>query len=95
MVSPLCLNTLRAHERRRTDPHVLSLLATEPTSALDNNTAALVEETLLRKDEQGRKQACIWITHSDEQAKRVADATLDLTPFLTSRGATEREQEEV
>lgn len=28
------------------------------------------------------RQTCIWITHSDEQATRVATRTLDITPFL-------------
>lgn len=45
------------------------LLLDEPTAALDRDAALRVEELL-----QGR--ACVWVTHSDEQAARVASRTI-------------------
>lgn len=62
----------------------------EPTSSLDATSTALVEATLLAPDKYGRRQACIWSTHSDEQAKRVADATLVIgKPVANGRASGE------
>ncbi|GAO46995.1 ATP-binding cassette transporter [Saitoella complicata NRRL Y-17804] len=47
------------------------LLLDEPTSALDQENTRLVEETL-----KGRRSAKVWVTHSPEQAERVAGQTL-------------------
>ncbi|KIJ44084.1 hypothetical protein M422DRAFT_208328 [Sphaerobolus stellatus SS14] len=49
------------------------LLLDEPTSALDAETMALVESTLLDlfKDEHSTVKAMVWITHSEEQGRRV------------------------
>ncbi|KAJ1644573.1 hypothetical protein J3B02_006548 [Coemansia erecta] len=53
------------------DPKVL--LLDEPTSALDPRSTLLVEETLAQR-------TCIWITHDDAQAKRVASRILTINP---------------
>lgn len=45
------------------------LLLDEPTAALDNDAALAVEEQL-------RGKTCLWITHSDEQAQRIANQTV-------------------
>ena len=45
------------------------LLLDEPTAALDGDAALRVEELL-------RGRACVWVTHSDEQAARVASRTI-------------------
>ncbi|KAJ1516634.1 hypothetical protein HMI54_008713 [Coelomomyces lativittatus] len=42
------------------------LLLDEPTSGLDATTSLLVESRL-------KQHNCIWVTHSSEQAKRVAN----------------------
>lgn len=48
------------------------LLLDEPTAALDVDSVQIVEAQL-------RDQTCVWVTHSPEQAKRVADSTLHLS----------------
>ena len=49
----------------------------EPTSALDPHTTSLVERTLTDVNEHGRiYPSLIWVTHSDEQAERVATKRL-------------------
>jgi UDP-glucose/iron transport system ATP-binding protein len=52
---------------------VLMQEVTEPTSALDAGTTALVEASLqnLIKDESSTVKAVIWITHSEEQGRKV------------------------
>ncbi|KZV90261.1 P-loop containing nucleoside triphosphate hydrolase protein [Exidia glandulosa HHB12029] len=58
------------------------LLLDEPTSALDQESSVLVETHLLeliRSPESGLK-AIFWITHSEDQARRVG------TRFLTFKG---------
>lgn len=47
------------------------ILIDEPTAALDEANTRLVESIL-------RGKTCIWVTHSDEQARRVADRILYL-----------------
>ncbi|KAF7778715.1 hypothetical protein Agabi119p4_3060 [Agaricus bisporus var. burnettii] len=49
------------------------LLLDEPTSALDPQSSAMVEEFLIQsvKSKERNLKALIWITHSEEQAKRV------------------------
>ncbi|KAJ2780473.1 hypothetical protein GGI15_003530 [Coemansia interrupta] len=56
------------------DPKVL--LLDEPTSALDPQSTAMVEDTLAQR-------TCIWITHDDLQAKRIASRTLTIRPDAT------------
>lgn len=51
------------------EPRVL--LLDEPTSALDPDSVRAFERTM-------RDRTCIWVTHSTEQAARVADAVLEL-----------------
>ncbi|KAJ1897795.1 hypothetical protein LPJ66_003149 [Kickxella alabastrina] len=51
------------------DPKVL--LLDEPTSALDPQSTLMVEDTLTQR-------TCVWITHDDAQAKRIASTTLTL-----------------
>lgn len=49
------------------------LLLDEPTSALDAQTSTAVEEYLTEavKSKEGNLSAIIWITHSEEQGRRV------------------------
>lgn len=51
----------------------------EPTSALDPQSSSLVEESLLKEVETVDRElkALIWITHSEEQAKRVGNRFLN------------------
>ncbi|KAJ2400931.1 hypothetical protein GGI23_001727 [Coemansia sp. RSA 2559] len=58
------------------DPQVL--LLDEPTSALDPESTRMVEGTLTSR-------TCIWITHDDSQAKRIASRVLELQPDATYR----------
>merc|ERR1712150_198682 len=51
------------------------LLLDEPTSALDQTTTMLVENTIKES-----RITCVWVTHSSEQALRVADQLLWLSP---------------
>jgi ABC-type iron transport system FetAB ATPase subunit len=53
----------------------------EPTSALDADTMLKVEETLINevRSPDSTLKAIVWITHSDEQALRVATRYLKLT----------------
>jgi hypothetical protein len=44
-------------------------------SALDEDSVLLVEKTL-----RDRKLAALWVTHSDEQERRVAVRTIQLGP---------------
>ncbi|KAG2157131.1 P-loop containing nucleoside triphosphate hydrolase protein [Suillus clintonianus] len=58
------------------------LLLDEPTSALDHQSTKLVEEFILnelRSSESGLK-AIVWITHSEEQARRVGTRFLRISP---------------
>ncbi|KAF8590595.1 P-loop containing nucleoside triphosphate hydrolase protein [Ramaria rubella] len=56
------------------------LLLDEPTSALDAETTTLVESSLQRlvEDEDSKVKAIIWITHSEEQGRRVGTRYLYL-----------------
>ncbi|KAJ1732051.1 hypothetical protein LPJ72_003622 [Coemansia sp. Benny D160-2] len=58
------------------DPQVL--LLDEPTSALDPESTLMVEDTLASR-------TCIWITHDDNQAKRIASRVLELHPDASYR----------
>ncbi|KAI6028425.1 P-loop containing nucleoside triphosphate hydrolase protein [Pisolithus orientalis] len=58
------------------------LLLDEPTSALDPHSTTLVERFIsdeLKSAESGLK-AAIWITHSEEQGRRVGTRFLHITP---------------
>ncbi|KAI0031717.1 P-loop containing nucleoside triphosphate hydrolase protein [Vararia minispora EC-137] len=57
------------------------LLLDEPTSALDTGSALTVEETMVNEVKRpgATLKAIVWITHSDEQAVRVATRYLKLT----------------
>ncbi|WVQ76405.1 hypothetical protein IAR50_006071 [Cryptococcus sp. DSM 104548] len=71
------------------------LLLDEPTSALDEETSRKVEDSLvgmLPPPQNGQPsdgvhrydtglKALVWITHSAEQAERVATRTFDVSPF--------------
>ncbi|KAJ3562374.1 hypothetical protein NP233_g9617 [Leucocoprinus birnbaumii] len=70
-------------------PRGQSFLDIEPTSALDPRSSAMVEEFLTQevKDKDSELKSLIWITHSEEQARRVG------TRFLTfSNGQCEEEE---
>ncbi|KAL6305360.1 P-loop containing nucleoside triphosphate hydrolase protein [Sparassis latifolia] len=51
------------------------LLLDEPTSALDSDSSSLVERTLLSevKEPRSNLKAIVWITHSEEQGRRVGN----------------------
>jgi putative ABC transport system ATP-binding protein len=53
------------------------LLLDEPTSALDPATAQAIEELILGLQRE-RQLTVLWVTHSVEQAQRVADRVLAL-----------------
>lgn len=57
-----------------------SELYLEPTSALDAETTSLVENTLrqLIQDPNSTVKGIIWITHSEEQGRRVGKRFLYL-----------------
>lgn len=51
----------------------------EPTSALDPQSSSMVEDFLVRevKSKERELKSIIWITHSEEQAKRVGTRFLN------------------
>ena len=53
----------------------------EPTSALDSQSAKTVEDYLVYevKSRVGRLRAIVWITHSEEQGRRVGSKFLRIT----------------
>ncbi|KAG2034910.1 P-loop containing nucleoside triphosphate hydrolase protein [Suillus americanus] len=57
------------------------LLLDEPTSALDHQSTKLVEEFILNdlKSPQNGLKAVVWITHSEEQARRVGTRFLRIS----------------
>ncbi|KAF7976314.1 hypothetical protein HWV62_7026 [Athelia sp. TMB] len=59
----------------------ISLSVTEPTSALDPESAKLVEDYLTNELKSGEAalKAIVWITHSEEQGHRVGTRHLHLT----------------
>lgn len=52
----------------------------EPTSALDAETSAIVEKQLVDavKSHDSNIKALVWITHSEEQGKRVGTRALHM-----------------
>jgi putative ABC transport system ATP-binding protein len=64
-----------------TNPRVM--LMDEPTSALDNKATAVLEKLAKQLVDDGTP--VIWVTHSDEQLRRLADYVL-----LIDRGKVER-----
>lgn len=60
---------------------IINKFISEPTSALDSQTSAQVEDYLtgmLKKDEC-RTKALVWITHSPEQGSRVGTRFLSIS----------------
>ncbi len=57
------------------DPELL--LLDEPTSSLDE-TAKLAVESVLKSVVERRRLACIWVTHDQDQARRLAGNALTL-----------------
>ncbi|KAG1891047.1 P-loop containing nucleoside triphosphate hydrolase protein [Suillus subluteus] len=57
------------------------LLLDEPTSALDHQSTKLVEEFILNdlRSPQNGLKAIVWITHSEEQARRVGTRFLRIS----------------
>ena len=53
----------------------------EPTSALDAAASEAVEQYILNdvRSGKGRLKAIVWITHSDEQGKRVGSRFVRIT----------------
>lgn len=63
------------------------LLLDEPTSALDEAARSDVEE-LLESLVRERHLTCVWVTHSNEQARNMADKVLGITGGrITAYGA--------
>ncbi|KIP09513.1 hypothetical protein PHLGIDRAFT_102729 [Phlebiopsis gigantea 11061_1 CR5-6] len=64
------------------------LLLDEPTSALDASTSESVENYLLDevREGKGKLKALIWITHSEEQGRRVGTRFLRITAGGLSEG---------
>ncbi|KAG2368601.1 P-loop containing nucleoside triphosphate hydrolase protein [Suillus spraguei] len=58
------------------------LLLDEPTSALDHHSTKLVEEFILNnlRSPQNGLKAIVWITHSEEQARRVGTRFIQISP---------------
>ncbi|KIM65296.1 hypothetical protein SCLCIDRAFT_1212460 [Scleroderma citrinum Foug A] len=58
------------------------LLLDEPTSALDSHSTALVERFIYNelRSAESELKAIIWITHSEEQGRRVGTRFLHITP---------------
>ncbi|EPT06061.1 hypothetical protein FOMPIDRAFT_1026913 [Fomitopsis schrenkii] len=58
------------------------LLLDEPTSALDPDTASSVEDFLRSeiKSSDSNLKALVWVTHSEEQGKRVGTRFIHLSP---------------
>jgi len=67
------------------------LLLDEPTSALDPDTSEIVEKYLISdlKKNNANLKALIWITHSEEQGRRVGTRFLR----ITSAGVQEETQD--
>lgn len=59
------------------------LLLDEPTAALDAAAAAAVE-TLLCREQQQRGLTLLWVTHSEEQARRLATDRLHIIAGRTA-----------
>lgn len=63
-------------------PSVLTLSFLEPTSALDHLSTNLVEEFILHelRSSESELKAIVWITHSEEQARRVGTRFIRISP---------------
>jgi len=75
------LGILRMLDR---EPEVL--LLDEPTSNLDDKSASVVENTILKYVEE-RSTPALWVTHSETQARRVGTRILE----MKAKALTERE----
>lgn len=58
------------------DPTVL--LLDEPTAALDENSTRAVEKLVAAWRSAEAERACVWVSHSAEQTRRVAERVLEL-----------------
>ena len=63
------------------------LLLDEPTAALDTQSTAIIESSLLQLH-NNLKITCIWVTHSPKQARRLADQILFLKSGKIIYGGT-------
>jgi putative ABC transport system ATP-binding protein len=71
------------------DPEVL--LLDEPTAALDADATAGVEVLLTRwLDEQPKARAVVWVTHNQDQARRVATSMVHIREGRLTGGVDER-----
>jgi ABC-type phosphate transport system ATPase subunit len=76
---------------KNSNAHMMRLTLTEPTSALDPASSAVVEKALVEevKNTMSTLKAIVWVTHSDEQAARVGTRFLHLTPIGIQEENTE------
>jgi putative ABC transport system ATP-binding protein len=70
-----------------TDPHVM--LMDEPTSALDARATAVLEQLAVRLVGDGTP--VVWVTHAEEQMRRLADHVLLLSHGRADRSGPARE----
>ena len=70
-----------------TDPHVM--LMDEPTSALDARATAVLERLATQLVQDGTP--LVWVTHSEEQLRRLADFVLLIADGRVDRGGSARE----
>jgi putative ABC transport system ATP-binding protein len=70
-----------------TDPHVM--LMDEPTSALDGKAARVLEDLARQLMHDGTP--VVWVTHSEEQMRRLADHVLLLEGGRADRSGTAQE----
>ena len=70
-----------------TDPHVM--LMDEPTSALDAKATAVLERLARQLVDNGTP--VVWVTHSDEQLRRLADHVLVIDGGRVDRRTSARE----
>ena len=70
-----------------TDPRVM--LMDEPTSALDGKAAAVLERLAEQLVDDGTP--VVWVTHSEEQMRRLADHVLLLDRGRLDRGGAAKE----
>jgi putative ABC transport system ATP-binding protein len=70
-----------------TDPQVM--LMDEPTSALDGRAAAVLEQLARRLVDDGTP--VVWVTHAEEQMRRLADFALLVVDGRVERSGSARE----
>lgn len=71
------------------DPAIL--LLDEPTAALDSDSTAMVERLVIDwLSEMPSDRATVWVTHDDEQSRRISNAMLQIHDGKLSKDVHER-----